>query len=184
MKNIKLEEKRELQISSKEEFKGRMLHLYVDKVKLHDNSIQERELIRGCHAAAVLAINDKNEILIEEQYRYPFDSLILEIPAGRGEENENSQTTALRELEEETGYKAQNVEFLGSYYPTVGYSDENIHIYLAKDLIKAKRHLDIGEDIDYKFIPFEEFCNLIKEGKVNDGKTLAAIAYYLIKYQK
>lgn len=172
---------REETISSKEIYKGKILDIYLDEVKLPSGRISHRELIRHCHAAAVLAINEKGEVLLEDQYRYPYDDIITEIPAGKGDEGEEAIDTAKRELEEETGYRANHIEELGLFYPSVGYTDEAIHIFLATDLIKTEQHLDPGEELEYYFVPFEKFCSLIKEGKIPDGKTVAALGYYLLR---
>ena len=178
----KIAERREKTLSSTEVYKGRILDIYVDEVQLPDGHRSQRELIRHCHAAAVLAFNDKGEVLLEEQYRYPYDDIITEIPAGKGDENEDPKETALRELEEETGYKANNIELLGLFYPSVGYTDESIHLYLATGLVKTKQHLDEGEYLEYKFVPFKKFCEMVRNGDIADGKTLAALSYYLVNY--
>lgn len=173
--------KRETTIESNEVYKGRILDVYDDTVRLPSGRTSHREVIRHCHAAAVLAINENNEVLLEDQYRYPYDDIITEIPAGKGEENEDPMITARRELEEETGYYANNLVLLGMFYPSVGYTDEAISLYLATDLVRTHQHLDEGEELEYYFIPFEELCRKINAGEIPDGKTVAAVGYYLIK---
>ncbi len=179
-----ISKRREKTISSKEVYKGKILDVYCDDVQLPSGRVSKREVIRHCHAAAVLAFNDKNEVILEDQYRYPYDDIITEIPAGKGDEGETGEETALRELEEETGYKARYLEELGLFYPSVGYTDEAIHLYLAKDLKKTHQHLDEGEELEYYFIPFEKLCEMIRNKEIADGKTVAAVCYYLLRKEK
>lgn len=183
MSDNKLERMREKTVKSTEIFRGKVLHIYNDEVELPNGKHSFREIIRHCHAAAVLAINDKGEVILEDQYRYPYDDIITEIPAGKGDEGEDAIVTASRELEEETGYRAGKMEELGLFYPSVGYTDESIHLFLARDLTYVGQHLDDGEELDYYFVPFDELCNMIRQGKIKDGKTIAAVGYYLLKYK-
>lgn len=183
-KEEKLKRMREKTLSSTEVFKGHVLDVYNDEIELPTGRHSHREIIRHCHAAAVLAINEKNEVLLEDQYRYPYDDIITEIPAGKADPNEEASLTARRELEEETGYQAGKLEELGLFYPSVGYTDEAIHLFLATDLKKTEQHLDEGEILDYYFQPLEEVCNRIRSGEIKDGKTIAAIGEYILKYKK
>lgn len=180
----KYERMKEKTLSSREVFKGKVLNVYVDNIELSDGRKTIREVIRHCSAAAVLAINEKGEVLLEDQFRYPYDAVLTEIPAGKGDPGEDSRTTAIRELEEETGYRAGNIELLGEFYPSVGYTDEVIGIYLATDLKKTEQHLDEGEFLDYYFISLEEFKRRVRGGEIKDGKTVAALAYYLLKKEE
>lgn len=179
-----IEKRREKTLNSKEVYKGKILDVFLDEVKLPCGKVSHREIIRHCHAAAVLAFNEKGEVILEDQYRYPYDDIITEIPAGKGDEGETGEETARRELEEETGYHANTLEELGLFYPSVGYTDEAIHLFLAKDLVKTKQHLDPGEELEYYFVSFEHLCEMIKNGEIPDGKTVAAVGYYLLKYKK
>lgn len=172
---------KEKMISSKEIYRGHILDLFVDKVSLPNGKESTREVIRHCIASAVLAMDEEGNIILEEQYRYPFDTILKEIPAGKCDKDEDPKDTALRELEEECGYKANKIEYLGVIYPTVAYTDEKIYIYLATELKKTHQHLDDGESLTYKFIPFKELVRLAKDGEIQDGKTLAAITFYLAK---
>lgn len=179
-----IDSKREIPTKINEVYKGKILDVFCDEVRLPSGKISHREVIRHCHAAAVLAFNEKGEVLLEEQYRYPYDDVLIEIPAGKGEKNEDALITARRELEEETGYYANKLTLLGLFYPSVGYTDEAISLFLAEDLVKTKQHLDDGEELDYYFIPFDELCTKIANGEIPDGKTIAAVGYYLLKHKK
>lgn len=179
-----MDNKKEKMIASKEIYKGHILDLYVDDVLLPNGHTSKREVIRHCKAAAVLAFDENDNIILEDQYRYPYDAVLKEIPAGKCDKGEDSKDTAIRELEEETGYKANHLEFLGTFYPTVAYTDEIIDIYLATDLERTHQHLDENESLDYYKIPFAMFLDLIHKGEIQDGKTLAAVTYYLLRGKK
>lgn len=174
-------ELKEKMIASKEVYKGRLVNLYVDDVLLPNGKESKREVVRHCKASAILAFNDKDEVILESQYRYPYDEVITEIPAGKCDKDENPLDTAKRELEEETGFQAKSMVYLGKIYPTCAYTDEIIHIYLAKDLVKTHQHLDDGEALEYRFVPFHDLLSAIEEGKIPDAKTLAAVSFYLAK---
>ena len=175
---------KEKKIASKEIYKGKIIDVYVDKVLLPNGNETYREVVRHCKASAILAFTDENTIILENQFRYPYDEMVLEIPAGKCDKDEDPKDAAVRELEEETGYRANNITFLGEFYPTVAYTDEIIYLYLATDLVKTKQHLDADENLDYFEITFDELLKMIKEGKIKDGKTLAAINYFIIKIRK
>ncbi len=174
-------ELKEVKVDSKEIFKGKILNLYVDHVKCPNGNIATREVIRHCKASCVIAQLDNGNFLIEKQYRYPYDDVIIEFPAGKADENENCEVTALRELEEETGYKANNIQLLGEFYPSCAYTDEKIYLYYASKLVKTKQHLDENEALNISEVTYEELKNLFLEGKIKDGKTQAAFLYYELK---
>lgn len=175
---------KEKQLSSKEIFKGHILNLYVDEVELPNGNKSTREVIRHCKASAVLAFDVSGKVIIEEQFRYPYDKTIIEIPAGKCDKDEQPDKTALRELKEETGYEAKNLEYLGVIYPSVAYTDEEIYIYLATGLKKGEQHLDKDENLEYKKISFSKMLSMIENGEITDAKTLAAVTFYLIKHKK
>ena len=170
--------KKEKTISSELIYKGRILDLYKDEVICPNGVKSIREVIRKSKAACIIAELD-GKIMLEKQYRYPYDEVLIEIPAGKSDEDEDTSVTAVRELEEETGYKANKIVKLGTVYPTVAYTDELIDVYYATDLKKTKTHLDIDEELELFFVTKEEFENLIKEDKIRDAKSV--VAYYLYK---
>ncbi len=174
---------KEEKIGSNKIYEGKIMDFYVDTVKLPNGNTATRELTRHCKASAVLAFVDENTIILEEQFRYPYDDTMIEIPAGKADKNEDPKVTAERELREETGYVAENVELLGVFYPSVAYTDEVIYIYLATGLSVHEQKLDADESLNVFTISFDEFKNMINEGKIKDGKTLAAFAFYSAKRQ-
>lgn len=172
--------KKEKTVKSELIYKGKILSVYKDDVICPNGVNSVREVIRKNKGAAVIALlNDK--IILEKQYRYPYDEIILEIPAGKCEENEDSKETALRELEEETGYKANNITYLGNLYPSVAYVDEIIDIYYAGDLVKTHTHFDKDENLDVVYKSIKEVEQLILDGKIKDAKTIIAFYLYTLK---
>lgn len=170
------EELREKQIGSQEIFKGRILHVFKDDVELPDGNTSIRELIRHVGAVAVLPVTDDGKIFIERQYRYPFNEIITEIPAGKLDSAaEDHLEAAKRELKEETGVTADEWIDLGVYYPTSAYSDEKIYMYLAKGLHMGEQKLDEGEFLDVEVVPLKDMLEQVMNGMIPDGKTQVAI---------
>lgn len=168
---------KETKISGQVIYDGRILKLEVDEVRCPNGHISKREVIRHRGASCIMAeINGK--FILEEQYRYPYDEVILEFPAGKVDPNETFIEAAKRELEEETGYIANKIIHLGDVYPSVAYTDEVISIFYASELKRGTRHLDENEAINLHYHSLEEFQTMIKEGKIKDAKTLAALAFY------
>lgn len=172
---MKLEEVVE---QKKKVYEGKVLSVYEDVVRCPNGNIATREVIRRCEAAAVLAICEDGRWILEKQYRYPYDEILWEIPAGKTDADETPFQTAMRELEEETGYQADEMHYLGKMYPTCGYSDEVIHLFIAKNLKKANQHLDENEALELYFFTPEEIYRMLKDGKIVDAKTICAIQFY------
>lgn len=161
-------------------YEGKILSLDVDEVLCPSGKKSKREVVRHCKASAIIAtINDK--FILEEQYRYPYDEIILEIPAGKCNKDEDPADCAKREFEEETGYVAGTIIHLGDMYPSPAYTDEVISIYWAKDISEGHQHFDDNEAINLKFLTFEEFKEAIENGTIKDAKTVSAFAYYLLQ---
>ena len=159
-------------------YKGKIIDLYVDDVISSTGNSCIREYVHHNGGAGILAVKD-DKILLIKQFRYPYQKDIYEIPAGKVELNEEPYNTALRELEEECGYKANSLISLGYIYPTCGYSDEIIYLYLANDFIKTKTNFDIDEDINSYWFNKDEVLEMIKNKEIVDAKTIVAIFKYL-----
>lgn len=167
----------EKKISSRVEYDGRILKLEVDGVLLPDGTKSVRECVRHSGGAAVLFIED-NKVALVRQYRYLYGKEIYEIPAGKVEKGEDPSAAALRELEEETGYRAE-VRHLLDIYPSPGYTDEVIHIYFAEGGKYVGQRTDEGEFLTCEFFPLEEVKRMVESGEICDAKTVTAIYKYL-----
>ncbi len=173
-------------IDRKLEFQGTILDFYTDYMQMPDGKVVKWDFIshrKG--AAAVVPVMDDGKILMVHQYRNALERMTVEIPAGaRDNAHENTKICAARELEEETGYKSDDLEFLISLKPTVAYDNEFIDIYVAKNLKPGTQHLDTYEFIELEAIELDELCERIYAGRIQDGKTVAAIMAYKNKYGK
>ncbi len=174
----------EKQVSSVGIYKGKILDVFCDEVLLPNGHTSTREYIKHVGAACVVPVDDDENVIVEKQFRYPFNKVLTEIPAGKLDSKEEPHlAAALRELREETGYTAENMIYLGEYYPTCAYSDEVIHMYLATGLVKGEQKLDEDEFVGVEKIHLEKLVEEIMKGNIPDGKTQTAIlkAYYYLK---
>ncbi len=119
-------------------FEGKVVRLQIDDVELPNGKTSKREIIKHPGAVAVLALTPENKIVLVEQYRKPMERALVEIPAGKLEPGEKPEVTAVRELEEETGYECNRLDHIISFYTSPGFADELIHLYLATGLRKKK----------------------------------------------
>lgn len=166
--------KQEKTIDHRTMYEGKLLHVYFDEVEISGKTYR-REVVSHPGAAAVIPVTENKEILFVKQYRYPVKRELLEIPAGKLDEAEDPSHCALRELEEETGYIG-NIRELGYIYTTPGFSDEKIYLYLADHLVYTQQRLDEGEYLEVLKIPVEEVFEMIRDGRIYDAKTIAAVA--------
>ena len=170
---------KETQLSSKKVYEGYYLQLIQDRVTLPDGKEAGREYLIHPGAVAIVPILPDGRILLERQYRYPLHQAFLEIPAGKLDAGEDSLTCAKRELQEETGFIANEWQFLGKIHPIISHSTEFIDIYLAKDLSFTRQNLDDGEFLDIFGAYLKEIEDWIKEGLITDVKTI--ISTYWLK---
>lgn len=172
-------------VSSELIFNGNILQLYVNQLKLESGQVVDREILHHQPATAILAVTNENKVLLVKQYRPAIVEAIYEIPAGildyLEDGTEDALTGAARELEEETGYQANNWEHLASFYVTPGYLNEEILLYFATDLTKVDNPLPQDEDEDVTLYEFtrEEIRVMIESGEIKDLKTLYALQYWL-----
>lgn len=161
-------------------YKGTILDVYKDTMQFANGTQEEWDFVsHRMGAAAILPVLPDGRIVMVRQYRNALERETLEIPAGcRDSKTEDTGLCAAREMEEETGYKSNNVEYLLSLRTTVAFCDEFIDIYVARDLEQGTRHLDDAESIDVEIHTIEELCQMVYEGKIQDGKTVAAIMAY------
>ena len=162
--------------SSEDIFNGIVLHVKRDTVTLSNGGSAIREVIRHIGAVCVIPITENNEVIMERQYRYPLDKVILEIPAGKLDAPDEDRLSAIkRELREETGYSADEWTEIGDFHPAPAYSDEYITMYLARGLHKGKRDLDDDEFLDVYAIPLADLVKDVMEGRISDAKTQVCI---------
>ena len=167
---------KETTVSSADIFDGHILHVKRDTVALSDGSETFREIIRHIGAVCVIPVTDDGMAVMEHQYRYPPDRVILEIPAGKLDSaDEDRLSAAKRELQEETGYTADEWIPLGGLYSAPAYSDEYITMYLARGLRAGARHLDEGEFLDVVLVPLSDLVEQVMDGSIVDAKTQVCI---------
>ena len=159
--------------------KGKIIDYYQDTI-IADNGMEEVfDFIGHKGAAAVVPVREDGKILMVRQHRNALDRETLEIPAGGREGTEEpTRDCAARELEEETGFKSDNLELLISIYTTVAFCNEKIDIYVARDLKPSKQNLDDDEFIEVEAHDIEELCQMIYDQKIQDSKTVAALMAY------
>ena len=167
-------------------YKGTILDIYKDTMDVGNGKIEEWDYVAHRKGAAcVLPVLPDGKILMVRQYRNALERDTLEVPAGaRDSVNEDTMLCAVRELEEETGYKSNKVSKLLSLRTTVAFCNEMVDVYLAEDLVPGKQQLDDAEDIRVEAFELETLCDMIYQGVIQDAKTVAAILAYSNKIKK
>jgi ADP-ribose pyrophosphatase len=164
-------------VSGEQVFDGTLLKVRRDTVRLPDGSQGAREYIRHPGAVAIVPLFDDGRILLERQFRYPHGRDFIEVPAGKLEPGELHLETAKRELMEETGYEAKEWRRLGVIHTAIAYTDEAIELFSAKGLNHVGRKLDRGEFLETLILGFEEAIAMIRDGRITDAKTVAALLW-------
>ncbi len=162
-------------ISEKKIYKGKIFDINQLNVTLPDDRARVYDVLETSNACAVLALDDKDNIVLITQYRPSAGKIMLEIPAGKIDEGEKPETCAVRELKEETGYTAGKIEKMFSMYVSPGYSTEIIHIYKATKLTLGTTDFDEDEFIETTKIPLKDAIEMIENGDIEDAKTISAI---------
>ncbi|MDD3095125.1 MAG: NUDIX hydrolase [Candidatus Neomarinimicrobiota bacterium] len=170
-----MENLKETTITSEKVYDGALLRVRKDTVALPDGKSSVREYIRHPGAVALIAWLPDGKLLFIRQFRYPLKRVFIELPAGKIDPGENPEQTGLRELEEETGYRAEKLRFLMRIHPCIGYSDEVIDIYEAFDLQKTECRPDEHEFMEIFSLSLTEALSMIDKGEITDVKTLAGI---------
>ncbi len=158
-------------------YKGKIIKVRRDDAMLPNGNTAVREVVEHTGGVAILA-TDNDCVYMVEQFRYPFEEVILELPAGKLNENENPKECATRELKEETGLTCASLKYIGCFYPSPGYALESLHIYVAEGLIKGESKLDPDEFLNVKKIKLSEIRKLIETNVIKDAKTVIALLYY------
>ena len=162
-------------VDSKTVYRGRLLHVQEDTVRLPDGSTARREYVLHPGAAVILAMPDEHTVIMERQYRYPLRAHVYELPAGKIDAGESALETAQRELLEETGYRARAWQHLVTTYPVVGYSNERIELYFARELEYVGHALDEGEFLEVFPLPLREALDWVRSGRICEAKTVMGL---------
>ncbi len=157
-------------------FRGRIIHLRTDTVRLPNGAEAGREVVEHPGGVCVAPLTKENELLFVRQYRYPYEEILLELPAGkRDKSGEDPLECGKRELLEETGATAANYTFLGKVYPTPGFCDEVIYLYLATELSFGEAQPDEDEFVEVERIPLARAVEMVMNNEITDAKTQIAI---------
>ncbi|MEW6171707.1 MAG: NUDIX hydrolase [Bacillota bacterium] len=164
-------------LSSERVYTGRIINVRVDTVLLPDGRTGTREVVEYAGAVAVVALTDDKEVVMVRQYRHPVGRELMEIPAGKIEENEDPETTARRELVEEAGIRAESWRCLGRFYSTPGFTSEMMHLFLARGLSFHQQATDADEFVEVVRIPFREALEMVYKGEVCDAKSICGLLW-------
>ncbi|MGH8671961.1 MAG: NUDIX domain-containing protein [Burkholderiales bacterium] len=162
-------------VSSKTVYKGRLLHVKEDQVRLPNGHIATREYIDHPGAVIIIAVLDNGDILMERQFRYPLGKIFYELPAGKIDEAEDTLTCAQRELLEETGYTAKDWQYVTSLHPAIGYSSETMVLYLARGLSYAGQQLDKDEFLEVLPMPLNQALEKVRCGEITEVKAMIGL---------
>lgn len=166
-------------ISSERIYEGKIINLKVDEVSLPNGHTSKRELIEHPGAVAIVAITAEKKIIMVEQYRKALERSIIEVPAGKLEKGEEPETTARRELEEETGYTADSLQLIQSFSTSPGFADEVVHLFFAEGLRKSESGAvtDDDEFVELMEVTVEEAEQMMQDNRIYDAKTAFAVLW-------
>ena len=157
-------------------YSGRIVTVKRDKVELSDKTEAAREVVEHPGGVVIAAIDDAAQIYVVDQFRYPMQKVLTELPAGKLEWGEDPDKAAERELREETGLTAKEIKRIGEIYPSPGYCGEILYLYLATGLTQGEQELDEGELLRCRRIPFEAALEMVLDNTIKDAKSIALIS--------
>ena len=162
-------------LESQELYKGRIIRVLRDRVELSDGTETLREVVAHPGGVTVIPVDEAENVYCVRQFRYPYGEHVLETPAGKLEPGEDPLECAVRELGEETGFTAERYVSLGYIYPSPGYCQEIIYIYIATGLKSGEKHLDEGEFLDVEKYPLDTLVEMAMGGELKDAKTVVGV---------
>ena len=162
-------------VSSRRVFDGTVVSLRVDRVRLSGGRVTDREIVEHAGAVGVVALDDGGHVLLVKQFRSSLGRMLLEIPAGTLGEGEDPRVCAFRELREETGYSAEEMEELYAFYSSPGFSNERIWLYLATALNAGPQMPEGDEIIEVVKVPLERALEMVATGEICDGKSILGL---------
>ena len=165
----------------REVYQGRIVNLTVDEITTENGFETIREVFHHPGGAAVVPVLPDGSVLLVKQFRYPMKEILLELPAGKIDAGESPETTAARELEEETGYKAGSLTKISEFYSTPGFCDEKIYLYLADDLRPCQAEGDRDEELELVSCSLPELLDMIRTATISDAKTIIGIQYLALR---
>ncbi len=168
----------EKKVSGSIVYKGKIFDVVSDEIVREDGREAVREYVDFPEVVVVVPVEDDGRLLMIKQFRYPIDSVVYELPAGKVDKGEELEHAAKRELLEETGYAAKSLTYVQSFYPSCGMSNEKMHMFIAKDLQKKSTDFDEDEWIERFSIKVDKAVELIRKGEIVDLKTIAAILIF------
>ena len=162
-------------VESKTLFEGHIVTLKLDRAQLPNGSLASREVVEHPGGVAVLPLDAEGRVIMVRQYRYPLHNTLLELPAGKLEKGEDHRVCGIRELQEEVGITADEVIYLGGLDLSPGYSNEVLHLYLARGLHQGECHPDEDEFLEIERVPFDKLLDMVMRDEIHDAKTVAAV---------
>lgn len=157
-------------------FEGKVVRLFLDRVRLPNGREAEREVVRHWGAVGMVALDDEGKVFLVRQYRHPVGEELMEIPAGKLDPGEEPLDCARRELMEEIGYSAGEWTKLTSFYTSPGFSDEMLHLFMARDLTEGVADPEEDEFLEIMSLPLAEALAMVERGEIRDSKTIVGLA--------
>jgi ADP-ribose pyrophosphatase len=177
----------EKKVKRHHKYKNSFLEVYEDDVILENGNPSKRIVVDHIGASSVLPMTKDQQVILVKQYRYAINDYSIEIPAGKKDAiADDIEETALRELQEETGYTADHLEYATTIYSAIGFSNGAVAIYIARDVYKSQETYtqDEDENIDLLMMPFDDAYKMVIEGKIKDAKTVVALLLMKDKMKK
>ncbi len=166
-------------VDSRLAFEGKIINVRVDTVRMPNGNLATREIVEHSQCVCVVPLDEQRNVIMVRQYRKPTEENLLEVPAGNVDPGEEPGQTVVRELKEETGYTADKMEYLCSFWTTPGFTNELMHAYMATGLHPGATHLDEDEILHSVKVPLEEVPGMIRSGEIRDAKSIASLMLVL-----